>query len=292
MAARKTQKKTTTAVANKTQGGALVVPDYGQNAGAGWENTDAGDFQIPFLNLLQNNSPQCVADEDAYREDAKPGMFFNSVTEQLFDGDVHFVIALTQHVYVEWGSEESGGGFRGEHALDSDVVAEAKARCENPIELTTPEGNDLVETYKVYALLLDDPEAETFSDQVVISFSKTKIKRYKQIMTRLRTIKGSNRIPLFAHRLTMTPTTDTNPSGKKYKNVAITPAIDNDVAASMIVPDGPQAEILEVANALREAVGSGAATADYKSAESGGGARPSGDDEADSVFGDDEGEES
>lgn len=258
--------KKTTAVANKN-GTDLVVHNYGENSGAGWENTDQNDFQIPFLNQLQSLSPQCEEGGDRGVDGARPGMFFNSVTEQLIDGDVHFVIALTQHTYVEWMPESSGGGFAGEHAINSSVISKAKASTDNQLELKTSEGNDLVETYKVYALVMDDADSDSYSDQVVISFSKTKIKRYKQIMTRLRTMKGSQNIPLFAHKLVMASTSEKNAGGKAYKNVSINPAIGNDVASSLIDPGGAQSGIMETANTLREAIGTGAAKADFTSTE-------------------------
>lgn len=279
------QAKKQTAVAKKATNTAVALPDYGANlAGAGWDNTDSGDFQIPFLNQLQALSPQCEDGGDRYIEGAKPGMFFNSVTQELYTGGVRLLIALTKHSYVEWKPQDQGGGFVGEYAIDSDIVREAKERAANPIELTTEAGNELVETYQVFALILDD-EGEV-KDQVVISFSKTKIKRYKQIMTRLRTFKGSQRIPLFAHQLVMTSTNEKNAAGQPYKNVQLAPAVDNDVAASLLPGDSP---LLEVANALREAILDGAARANFDSAA--GEARASAtDEEADAVFG--EGEDS
>jgi hypothetical protein len=262
---------------------AVALPNYGEQfAGKGWENTDRSDFQIPFLNQLQAMSPQCTDGDERQVEGAKPGMFFNSVTRELIDGDVFLLFALTKHCYVEWRPEDSGGGFVGEHDVMSDVVKKAKEAAKNPLELKTQDGNELVETYHVFALVLDSAEANEVKDQVVISFTKTKIKRYKSIMTRLRTLKGSDRIPLFAHRIKMSSTTETNPAGKKYKNVDLTPAIDGDVVASLLPGDSP---ILELADGLREAIMSGAAKANFDSAQteraSGGGK----DEEADSVFG-------
>lgn len=268
-----TTKKSTAVTAPNT---GAIVPSYGEGfQGAGWENTDSGDFQIPFLNLLQSNSPQVV---EGTVEGAVPGMFFNSVTQELIKSPVSFVVALTKHSFVEWRPDN--GGFVAEHAIDSDVVAQAKQRAENPLELKTPAGNDLVETYQMYAIVIDDQDE--MKDQVVISFSRTKIKRYKQIMTRLRTFKNSNRIPLFAHRLAMSSTNEKNAAGQSYKNVQLVPAVDNDVAASLLPADSP---LLEVANALREAVLEGAAKANYDSATSEGSGGRGQSEEADAVFG-------
>lgn len=260
-----------------------IVPSYGDDlAGAGWENTDSGDFQIPFLNQLQALSPQCESGGDREVEGAKPGMFFNSVTEQLYPEEVTFIAALTKHSFVEWRPQDSGGGFVGEHSINSDVVREAKDRADSPIDLTTPEGNELVETFQVFALILPEPGSTDYTDQVVMSFSKTKIKRYKQIMTRLRTFKGSQNIPLFAHQITMAATNEKNAAGKPFKNVQLAPAVGNDVGASLLPADSP---LLEAANALREAIAQGAAKANFDSAESAAGRGKGNDEEADAVFG-------
>lgn len=276
MAARKS-----TAVAKKAADTALTVPEYGEGfQGAGWENTDGDDFQIPFLNQLQAMSPQCEDGGDRQVEDAKPGMFFNSVTQQLYEGEVNLIVALTKHSFVEWQPQDAGGGFVGEHAVGSEVVSKAREAADDQLDLRSEAGNELVETYQLFALVLPEADSTEFTDQVVISFSKTKIKRYKQIMTRLRTFKGSNRIPLFAHRLVMTSTNEKNPAGKPYKNVVLAPAVNNDVAASLLPGDSP---LLESANALREAIAEGAAKANFESAE-GGGARTASTDEADEVF--------
>lgn len=279
--------KTETAVAVvQPNAGAIVIPNYGDDiAGAGWDNTNKDDFQIPFLNQLQALSPQCEEGGERQVEGAKPGMFFNSVSEKLYTGDLYLLIALTKHCFVEWRPQDSGGGFVAEHDVISEVVAKAKevaAKTDNARDLKTPAGNDLVETYHVYALLLESPDATEFIDQVVISFTKTKIKRYKQIMTRLRTFKNSQRIPLFAHRLLMSVTNEQNAAKKSYKNVQLVPAIGGDVGQSLLAADSP---LLELANSLREGIVGGAVKVNFDSAAapaSGGG----GDDtEADAVFG-------
>ena len=275
-----TTKKSGTDLVPKQTGGALALPSYGKEmAGAGWENTDKADFQIPFLSQLQSLSPQCTDGDPKYIPGAKPGMFINSVSQELIEGDVTLLMALTQHSYVEWRPQDSGGGFVGQHDVMSDVVKAAKAKAESQMDLKTPAGNDLVETFQVYALLLDGPDSIDVKEQVVISFTKTKIKRYKAIMTRLRTLKGSQDIPLFAHRLTMSSTNEMKP--KPYKNVQLVPAINGDVVASLLPGDSP---LLELALGLRDAITAGAAKANFDSTktESGSGGK---DEEADDVFG-------
>ena len=255
-------------------GGEIVNYDYGSNAGAGWDNTSQDDFSIPFLNQLQALSPEVQDGEDTHIAGAKNGMFVNSVTKTLYS-DVIFVPVQTEHVYVEWVPQDAGGGFVGVHQLDSPVVA--KARAEATDRNLKVGDNDLVETFYVYAMILSEPGAEDVSEMVVMSFSKTKIKRYKAIMTRLRTLKGSANIPLFAHQIRMTATSEKSPAGQSYKNVELNPAVDGDVAASLLPPTSP---ILEASAGFLESIATGEKKADHGTASSAGSATT----ETDEVF--------
>lgn len=256
----KAKTKSETAIALRSKGGELVSFDYGQTAGQGWENTDQDDFSVPFLNQLQALSPETQPGEDTYVEGAISGMFINSVSRELAK-EIVFVPCTTQHVFVEWVSRDNGGGFVGVHALDSIIVKEARVAAVQSGErnnLKTEEGNDLVETFYIYAAILEEAGASEVSDLVVMAFTKTKIKRYKAIMTRLRTMKGSKSIPLFAHQIRMTATKEKNSAGQPYANVELNPAVDGDVVASLIDPV-KGASILEGAQAFLESVGSGEA---------------------------------
>ena len=274
MATAKKTPPTPTSVAVRGAGGEIVNYDYGDNAGAGWDNTSQDDFSIPFLNQLQALSPEVQEGEDSHLAGAKIGMFVNSVTKSLYS-EVIFVPVQTEHVYVEWVPQDQGGGFVGVHQLDSPVVAKARAEAtDRNLKVGT---NDLVETFYVYAMILAEPGAEDVSEMVVMAFSKTKIKRYKAIMTRLRTLKGSANIPLFAHQIRMSATNEKNAAGQPYRNVQLDPAVEGDVAASLLPPTSP---ILEGASGFLESIASGEKKADHATASSSGAATT----ETDEVF--------
>lgn len=237
--------------------------DYGQDAGSGFENQTQDDYQIPFLNQLQALSPEIGGSKDEKIAGAEVGMFINSVSKKLLP-EVILVPCMTKHTFVEWKPREQGGGFVAEHAIDSPIVAEAKAAAAGDItKLKTEQGNDLIDTFAIFAILLDEPFAKEPSDMVVISFAKTKAKRYREIMTRLRTCKEARNAPLFAHQLRMTSTDEVNPAKQPYKNVKLTPAVENDVVKSMLEPGHP---ILDAARALGDSVKAGAAKANFDSA--------------------------
>ena len=67
---------------------AFGVADFEADAGAGMENVTADDLQIPFLSILQSNSPQLDESEGKYIDGAKAGMILNTVTNEIFDGKI------------------------------------------------------------------------------------------------------------------------------------------------------------------------------------------------------------
>ena len=82
------------AVAVKTTGTALALADaFEADAGAGLEQMNKDDFALPFLKALTNNS-----DEIGVVEGAMPGMIFNTVTKELFDGKKGIVVVPTAYV--------------------------------------------------------------------------------------------------------------------------------------------------------------------------------------------------
>ena len=239
-----------------------VLHNYGDDSGRGWEGQDQSDYQIPFLNQMQALSCEICGTKDEKVAGAECGMFINSVTKTIFS-EVVLVPCMTKHTFVEWRPRKEGGGFVSEHAIDSPIVNEAKLAAAGDItKLRTAAGNELIDTFSIFAMLLDKPGDTNSSDMVVISFAKTKAKRYREIMTRLRTCKDARDVPLFAHQLRMVSTDEKNPAGDPYKNVKLTPAVDNDVLKSLLAPGHP---VLEVARALQQSVVSGTARADFKS---------------------------
>jgi len=211
--------------------------DYGEMAGDGWDNTGQDDFTIPFLAIIQAMSPQVQETEAEYIEGTKAGSLINTASQELFDGKagVEFVPCYTQHLFVEWKNRQTdGGGFVASHEADSDIVREAKARSTEfgkysvPVEAGHP--HDLVETFYVYGLVVNGEEIVT---PCMISFSSTKIKAYKAMMTPMRQVKG--RPPLFAFKLRINTVSEKNSKGT-YHNFKISFA-NGSAVDSLLAPD-------------------------------------------------------
>lgn len=188
-------------VAKRQKGGAVAAFDYGADAGAGFEDVKGSDLSIPFLTLLQANSPQ-VANQDP--KGAAAGMIFNSVTRELTDGDegIPFLPCHKEGpVWVEWVPRTKGGGFVGLHDPASDVVKNGTPimhpETGEPTRKLRHGENELIETFYIYGLLLE-PSGEETCSFAVISFTSTKIKPHRDWVTAMYTLKGKP--PIFANR--------------------------------------------------------------------------------------------
>lgn len=255
----------------KTAPGAVVRYDYGADMNRGFHNVDQSHFQIPFLAILQSNSPQ-VSNEERRIAGAVPGMLFNTVTNRVISGKEGLVLvpAHVEHCYTQWAPRNKGGGFRGRHEIGSDLVAEAIAsgrKSEKGNKPLTKDGDELVETFYMYGLVLDDADAVDFSEMVVVAFTSTKIKKYKKAMTTIRTNKPTAGYPLFANRLRVKTVQESNSEGNFY-NFDVEPVAGPGKVTESVIPptlnDGPH-PLLVAGRKLEEQVLGGAARAAYES---------------------------
>lgn len=209
-------------VAKASAGGAVAVAtefDYSQFAGQGFESHTQDDYAVPFLGVVQSNSP--ILDVQA---SAKAGMLVNTVTQITYDGKtgILFIPSYTRHVVVEWKPRDQGGGFVAQHELNSEIVEKVKKEQEFGKWKTIKgelKSNDLIETFYVYGIFINE---QGTPEQMVIAFSSTKIKTYKAWMTKARTVQlplpDGRRInpPIFAHKYRITTVSEKNAKGSFY----------------------------------------------------------------------------
>lgn len=264
-------------VAKVETGGAVAVLDYGEDAGVGFEGTKGSDLSIPFLAILQANSPQ-VEDKDP--AGAESGMLFNTVTRELISGDegTVFLPCHKEMAYVEWKPDR--GGFVGLHDPNGEIVSKAIQENDgNKIGKLQTGENDLVETHYVYGLMLDPTGAETLGF-AVLSFTSTKIKPFRDWITAMYTLKGKP--PMFANRARLRTVKQKNEHGTFY-NFRVDPFAETWVA-SLINPQA-QTELLTEARDFREMVVSGMAKAAFDTERAAGdAATPSEDGEGAAPF--------
>lgn len=194
-------------------------------AGAGQEQMEAGDYAIPFLKVVQKASP--VIDKN---EGARPGMFLNSVSGELYKELILIPCGFKKEI-VQWADRDSGEGIRGSHPWDSPLMAETV-----PNEKGIPtfpkghvfEGDVMIETRYHYVYVIAPETGETFP--ALISMSSTQHKRSKRwaslMNSRKMTIGGVRKTaPTFAY---------------KYLATTEMEARDQNTWYSWVITTGPQ----------------------------------------------------
>jgi hypothetical protein len=252
------------------------------DAGGGFENQDASDRQMPFLNLLQPLSPVVAESPDNGGIDgAKAGDFINTATNEIYCGKtgVVFVPAVTDHQFVEWVDRDKGtGGFVKSHPLGSPMANAARGQFGKIVIPGMDPTHYLAETFYVFGILVTDDADATPLAAVCIPFVSKKIKEYKMFFgTRLSQFQvevpdgngGKRRVTpaLFSHRVRMT-SVDDRQDNKPFKNVRLDCAGDS-ILSSMLGKSHPayqmakklredfSAGVLKVQQPTNEAAGSG-----------------------------------
>lgn len=281
------------------------LTEYGDDAGGGFENVTQDDQSIPFLQVLQTGSPQVMNGDPKQIRGAVAGMLHNTLTNEVYDFAKGLIAipALTDHCFVEWVPRDKGGGkgngFVGRHDLASPVVAAARDKAKSRNELSTEAGNDLAETFYMYALtqvpkfdlskgnfpsnILELIDMEDMGSPVLIPFVSTKITPYKAIMTNLNTFKipgkphPQNQPPLWAFPLWFRTALETRDAGNSY-NFRISFANGAKIEESKLLPrfrpavEGHQAReeypLYAAARELRRAIAAGTVKVNYNNQDS------------------------
>ena len=141
---------------------------FEDDSAAGFENVKTTSLALPILKLLQNGSGEAQRRNQNYVEGAEPGMLFNTVTKQLYDGakGVSVIPCHYKLEYQEWADFGTGSG-RPENIFPdgSDILASTtkdgggKDRLEN--------GHYILTVGQHYVIIVGDNGAE----QALISMS-------------------------------------------------------------------------------------------------------------------------
>lgn len=203
----------TTAVAERQTtavAAASDVPDYiRQSQGRGSENVEMQDLVIPRIELVQALS-YCLEEGGAdYIEGAKPGMFYNSVTRELYGPQVTVCPVFFKKQYLAWKDRKKGGGFGGAY----DNMQEANERIARETE--EQDAWEAVETHQQIVLVVDPDTHET--SEAVLSCARTKQKVSRQWNSLIR-VNGFDR---FSRIYELFGVDDENSAGEKFKNIGV-----------------------------------------------------------------------
>lgn len=203
----------TTEVAQKQATNVALQDQFLAEAGAGFEEASAASYAIPFLQILQSGSPQCKKSEGAYIKGAEEGMIYNTVTQELFDGEEGVLVIPCHYTqrFVEWQLRESGGGFVKEH-LPGEAPSTVKDEKGRDI---ASNGNAIVDTRNHYVLIKG---ADGSLTPALIAMSSTQLKKSKQWMSKMQGIKikgpnGFQPAPMMSRVYKLTTIAENNDKG-------------------------------------------------------------------------------
>jgi len=147
---------------------------FRDDANKGFENVRQESLALPILKLLQNGSGEAQKRNQNYVEGAEPGMFLNTVTKKLYDGDkgINVIPCYHKTEYQEWAEFGTGSG-RPEniYPADSDILSKT---TKDGARDRLPNGNYILNVHQNYVLIVgDDGHAE--SALISMSASQSKV---------------------------------------------------------------------------------------------------------------------
>ena len=175
-------------VAEKKKSDVALTGMFEEDANTSFGNMDSDDYALPFLRVLGQLSPECNKRDAKYVDGAEPGMIFNTVTKQLYDGEagVNIIPCYYKREYVEWSDRGEGTTAPvAIHSVDSGIIKEATRDASYKDRL--PNGNYLENTASYFVLIDDGTSA-------LISMKSTQLKvsrSWNSMMNSIK-LKGKN----------------------------------------------------------------------------------------------------
>ena len=165
---------------------------FEQDANKGLGNLGMDDLAIPFLRILSDTSPQIKKRDPLYIEGAESGMIYNTLTKEIYDGEVGVGVipCAYQRQYIEWTDRGEGSGAPVNiYPAESDIISKTTRDDQRKDRL--PNGNYIEDTANHYCLVIG---ADGTSSQVLVAMKSTqrkKSKRWNSLMLGLK-MKGAN----------------------------------------------------------------------------------------------------
>lgn len=228
-----------------------------QDAGLGTENLTTRDLSIPFISILQTNSPQVSKKDGEYIPGAEAGMFLNSALNTVYDGDEGICLVPVHYELraAEWRPRKSGGGLVKDFGTDVSV-AESLITSKDPVtnKSLTQAGTEIVIAGTHYVLLCMNG---TYVPAVVV-LSATQLKksrRWNGLMSSLTLSKDGKtfRPASFAMSYLATTVSESNEKGSWYGWKIVTNLwLINPTPGGKSFPNG--LEVYKAAKDFRQAI--------------------------------------
>ena len=176
-------------VAEKKTAG-LPANMFEDDAAKGLGKIGQEDLALPFLKILGQLSPEVNKRDGKYVEGAEPGMIFNSVSGELYDGvkGINVVPAFYKLEYIEWKDRGDGPGAPvAIYDSSSDIMSKTKPDANYKDRL--PSGNYIEKTASHFVIITGDSPSTA-----LISMKSTQLKisrKWNSMMSGIK-LKGQN----------------------------------------------------------------------------------------------------
>ena len=148
------------------------------------------DLALPFLKILGQLSPEVNKRDGKYVEGAEPGMIYNSVTGDLYDGvqGIDVIPCFYKLEYIEWKDRGEGPGAPvAIYDSSSDIMSKTKPDANYKDRL--PNGNYIEKTASHFVIIMGDNPSTA-----LISMKSTQLKisrKWNSMMSGIK-LKGKN----------------------------------------------------------------------------------------------------
>ena len=180
-------------VSIKKEAGAVATINLEQFADEGFDNVDSNSLALPFLKVLGQLSPQVTQGDSQFNADARPGMIYNTVTNELYNGadGMDVIPCFYKLEYIEWKDRDKGAVAPvNVYPADSDIMSKTtrdekgKDRLEN--------GNYVEETASHYVMVVEEGKSST-ALITMKSTQRKKSKKWNSMMMSLRAKKADGK---------------------------------------------------------------------------------------------------
>ena len=176
-------------VAEKKSAG-LPANMFEDDAAKGLGTIGQEDLALPFLKILGQLSPEVNKRDGKYVEGAEPGMIYNSVSGELYDGvkGIDVIPCFYKLEYIEW--KDRGEGLGAPVAIydsSSDIMSKTKPDANYKDRL--PNGNYIEKTASHFVIVSGDSPSTA-----LISMKSTQLKisrKWNSMMSGIK-MKGAN----------------------------------------------------------------------------------------------------
>jgi hypothetical protein len=176
-------------VAEKKSAG-LPANMFEDDAAKGLGAIGQEDLALPFLKILGQLSPEVNKRDGKYVEGAEPGMIYNSVSGELYDGvkGINVIPCFYKLEYIEWKDRGEGPGAPvAIYDSSSDIMSKTKPDANYKDRL--PNGNYIEKTASHFVIVSGDSPSTA-----LISMKSTQLKisrKWNSMMSGIK-MKGKN----------------------------------------------------------------------------------------------------